>query len=240
MGGSGSTYLINELNNFDYAVQGREDYLFVPDIYLVKKDTVVDDSSISQIINNGDYSVKIKVSSIRSFYNRINRTVPKYDVSVSDVVLEYIRELRHAKKATAVFCYLAMAGFFSKYMVKDVIYLIRHPLHAYVSLAGHQHPHLSATFGGLNTKEAVEWYANVWNSVTSEYLKCRRLGLNHHVLRYCFCKSDSRRLPINSRIFNNLKHSKRNAGVLSVKYENLLHKLTERNYNNIYGDYWGI
>jgi len=48
--------------------------------------------------------------------------------------------------------------------------LVRHPLHAYVSYFGHQHPNHCRTLGGFNTAAAVRKWTGQWNSIISDFL----------------------------------------------------------------------
>ena len=230
IGGSGSTFLINELIRNGYDVLGRPDHHFVPEIfYTVNKAVLVDDD---QLI--ADYNIPIKDSTRIAFYKMLNLPASNKEVTVSDAMLGHIKRIQSAPNATTVFNYLSTGGFFSTYGVRNIVHLIRHPLHCYISLAGRQHPHLSENFGGLDSVGAIRWFAQIWNRIADEYLTCVKLGLNHFLVRYEHVKEDVELLPFPPTMFEKFRWRVKPTNLLSKKGKNLLLSLVHDNFVTLY------
>ena len=234
IGGSGSTFLINSLIDNGYAVLGRPDHYFVPELFYTGKGLPV--LGNDQIIH--DYNVPISENTKTAFYGMLNEPVPEYELTVGEAMLNHIMFVQAQDNATTVFNYLSIGRFFSTYGVRNIVHLIRHPLHCYTSLAGRQHPHLSEHFGGLNSEGAVRWFAEIWNQITDEYLTCVKLGLNHFVVRYEFIKEDIKALPFPPTMFSKFKGSKKRTDLLCDKMEKLLLFLVWDNFFALYPS-WG-
>ena len=50
------------------------------------------------------------------------------------------------------------------------ICILRNPINSYVSYTKRQHPEHVRRFGGYNTKEAVNWWCDLWNHIVSDYV----------------------------------------------------------------------
>lgn len=48
---------------------------------------------------------------------------------------------------------------------------VRHPLHAFVSFLSLRHPEHAKHFGGINTPEAVSFYAGLWNAMVDDFIR---------------------------------------------------------------------
>lgn len=114
--------------------------------------------------------------------------------------------------------------------------LVRHPLHAYVSYFGHQHPNHCRSFGGFNSDGAVEKWSRQWNAIINDFLSS-----GNKILRYEFFYKD---LPYNAAIKKDFRNfdfdtEKRNHGELHPKLEFKLKMLVNDNFYKMY-DSWDI
>lgn len=65
-------------------------------------------------------------------------------------------------------------NFFSQNNISEVTYLVRHPLHAYVSFAKpERHKAQIDSLGGVESTRAIEYWAYRWNSHVNDYLQCK-------------------------------------------------------------------
>lgn len=231
IGGSGSTYLANELRQRGLRVDVRPDTYFVPRL----RNSETNLSPDHQFLIDGYHDLP-KKAACEQFYSRtgygLNPGTPLYLQ-----LLEYIRMLKLIPDRTAIFNNLRIGRFFSSFGVDNIIHIIRHPLHNFVSLCGHQHPEKVKDFGGLDTEGAVRYFADIWRVMVQEAIDC-----GHPVVRFEFAKSDFAQIdvpPILAGLFDNWNSGKRNNSVLSEKNELLLYTLVAWEYRKLYGD-WEI
>lgn len=48
--------------------------------------------------------------------------------------------------------------------------IVRNPINAYVSYTKRQHPEHVRRFGGYQTKEAINWWCDLWNHIVSDFV----------------------------------------------------------------------
>jgi hypothetical protein len=114
--------------------------------------------------------------------------------------------------------------------------IVRHPLHAYVSYFGHQHPNHCRALGGFNTIAAVEKWCRQWNAIVNDFMLSK-----NKIIRYEFFYRD---LPYNAALKKDFRNfnfdtEKRNHGELLPKLEPQLKHLVNDNFYKIY-DSWEI
>src|SRR4051794_31767262 len=114
LGGGGSTYLVRSLAR-RYDVGNKPDTVFRPDYRELRIGTV---------------NVKQGV-----LEERTGGYLPPQRASLEAFLTQYLEFLRASPRRTAVFNTCAELGLFSKYHVEGVVFLVRHPLHSYVSWA---------------------------------------------------------------------------------------------------------
>lgn len=114
------------------------------------------------------------------------------------------------------------------------ICLVRHPLHAYVSLVYNRHPNITKKYDkGAEDIECIRYFSDMWNSV---------IGDHKSYIRYEYAYDDAVKLNLSSKYINilmGLYSSKRNYGVLSEEGEKKLKDLVKENFESIYNE-WKI
>jgi hypothetical protein len=157
------------------------------------------------------------------------------DEPIGEFLVRYVRFLRAAPDRTAVFNTVAELGLFSRHRVPGVVFLVRHPLHAFASWAkAARHGDVVEYLGGINSCRAIGHFAARSNAVFDEIQQLRLLGILGGVLRYEFIKADLESFPELAWVFDNFDSSKRNDGQLSLEAESLMRDLTADRVNLLY------
>jgi len=217
MGGSASTYIINTLARV-YDVGNKPDTVFRP---------LIDELRIGDINKNQG-----------SFYKRSNGYAINDSMRLQDILPKYISYLRESDKRTAVFNTCAELGLFSSLDIENVVFIVRHPLHAYVSWAKpERHGDIINFLGGINSKKAIIFWSNRWIKFTDEILKLQHKGILGGVIRFEYAQADVNNFNELSWIFESFDTTRRNNNVLEKKYEELLKKNVWGNYINLYPDW---
>lgn len=110
------------------------------------------------------------------------------------------------------------------------MFVVRHPLHQYVSWYEHQHPEMQV--GSLDSEASVARFANYWCNVCHS-------AYGRTTIRYEYAREDAERNHVAKWIFKGFNSDKRNSGVLSKKAEGWLRDGTEGAYRRLY-DTWEI
>ena len=107
--------------------------------------------------------------SVKEFHERSGYTL---DLSkdINENFLSYLDCLKRNDAFVVVTRIPRLGPFFTQNNIKNVLCLVRHPLHAYISFVGYQHPKAGAQFGELDAPKRIEWYAKQWNSMTTDYI----------------------------------------------------------------------
>lgn len=210
IGGSGSTFLKNKLS-ICFNVGDKPDTVFHP--FLKLREIDVEQEFILR--SNG-----FKLKS----YDNIETAIP-----------EYINYLKREKNHTAIFNICADYKIFSKNKVQDVVFLLRHPLHAYCSWSKEiRHGDVAEKLGGINSKKSISLFINRWISQVIEYYTLSKLGLNPILLRYEFLKEDLKENKELSMLFEDFDSSKRNYNILNSYSESFIHDYVNKYYFKIY------
>jgi len=193
-----------------------------------KPDTALRTSKIGIYIDQGTFEE-------RSNGFNISKTE-----TFDEIILRYIEYLRKHDDKTAVFNTAAEYGIFSKHWIKDVIFLIRHPLHAYVSWGKpERHKNIIDYLGGLNSSTAVEFYSKRWKGFTNECIKLDNLGILGGVIRFEFVHQDVKKIGGIEWVFDKFDPNKRNFGFVERKFELMMEQIVSDNYYDFY-DSWNI
>lgn len=218
MGGSGSTYIIKTLSKI-YDVGNKPDTVFRP---------LIDELKIGKINNNQG-----------SFFQRSNGFKINDGEKLQDILPKYISYLNESDKRTAVFNTCAELGLFSSLGIENVIFIVRHPLHSYVSWAKpERHGGVIKYLGGINSKNAVLFWANRWNKFTDEIFRLHCNGKLGGLIRFEYAKIDVEKFDELRWVFKNFDTSKRNNNVLKNQYEELLKRKVCRNFKRLYPDWY--
>ena len=235
LGGSGSTFLAHRFQKRGLEVAVRPDTYFVPRIINGRGNHKKNIQANHQLIDG--YHVNPEKEAANEWYRRSGWRLDE-SKPLAGQLKRYIQWARSEPKYVVMFNYLHLGRFFSQYRIFDIITLVRHPLHNFVSLYGHQHPEKVQSMGGLDTEEAVRFFADLWRAWVYEALICR-----HKIIRFEFARADYKGVKNVPKEIKNLFHSwdssKRNHGVVSADNERLLYTLVKAEYHKLYDD-WGV
>ncbi|HKP74208.1 MAG TPA: hypothetical protein VJT67_01640 [Longimicrobiaceae bacterium] len=213
-GGSGSTELIRRLSS-RYVVGNKPDAVFFTQLGAVR-------------IDQG------------TFAERSRGFSPPPGATLQQAVTAYCRWLAARPDHTAVFNTAAGEGVFSAAGIPDVVFLLRHPVHAYVSWAKpERHGSLLEQFGGVNSEPGVTWYARRWKLAAREYLRLRAARIPCALVRYEHAERDARSLPELRAIFAGFDGGRRNPGVLRPELEELMFESVRIVYSELYPS-WAV
>jgi len=216
-GGCGSTYLRNQLNAHKR-----------PDVALFDK-VIQHNLMLSNLITSQQQK-EFKKRTYGWYTLNTHKTI-------EENMLDYLRQINKYNIPTILNGNISRIGpFFTNNKIDNVICLVRHPLHAMTSLLVHRHPEKVKRFPkGLNSKECIHYYADMWNSIIGDHLK------NNIIIRYEFAKDDANILTNDKlkNIFKTWKSTTRNYNIINSYYEEMLYELVKNVYIKIYKE-WKI
>lgn len=158
--------------------------------------------------------------------------------SIEQNFVEYLTRVNELGAHTIINGRISRIGpLFSNNPIDNVVCVVRHPLHAMVSLLVHRHPEKAKRFsGGFSSEEAVYYYAKLWNDTVKD-----QLNSDAKFIRFEYAVKDSEVLhnPLWKNLFKLWNTDIRNFGVLDGKLEALLKTLVSDAYNELY-DVWYI
>lgn len=219
IGGSGSNYLIKTLSD-KYEVGNKPDTVFRPKITKLRIGNLN--------INQGTFIERSK-----GFYVDEN-------ASLIEILPKYIQYLKESPNRTAVFNTCAEIGLFSYFGIQNVIFLIRHPFHSYISWSKpERHGDVVNYLGGINSHKAVEFWATRWNNFSNEILKLKSQNILGGLIRFEYALADSKNISGISGVFSNFDSSLRNDGILNPYFKSVLKRHVWKNYSLFYRN-WNI
>ena len=217
VGGSGSTYIIRKLG-LKYEVGDKPDTVFRP---------LISSTSLGSL--NRDQG---------NFVERSRGFEIDLGLGPREVFRQYLEYLKESEERTAVFNTLAELGLFSELKVTNVIFLLRHPLHAYISWAKPgRHGDIVEKMGGVGARRPIEYFANRWKRTVEEYQRLKRLRLSPRLVRYEHFYDDLGGVDGLSDLFNDFDSSRRNESVLNNASERVLYELLARPFKSIYSSW---
>ena len=232
-GGSGSTWLRNRLRR-SWKTHMRPETFWLP-VYFPQQSKSATDFD-QQLTPDGYDNLPTKAS-MRGFDQR----TPGYTVvddgrTIDDVLRDYYLWMREQDKLAVMFSRAPMLGFFgrNKDIVRDTIFIVRHPLHQYISITKPQrHAEFVEQYGGRDTEGGVRFWAEEWNGFVEDALAC---GMP--IVRYEFVAHDSATLDAVPRdVFLKWDSSRRNKNMLSPENLRLLRELTRPCFEKLYGSW---
>ena len=133
----------------------------------------------------------------------------------------------------------ATLGFFSERGIRNVTFLVRHPLHAYGSwVKAERHLGNIERVGGPDSERSVEFWADLWSASVREYCTLRDKGLEPVLLRFEHAAEDAGRAGAElGALFGRWDPSKRNPGVLRPDLEALMRERTAEGFAALYADW---
>jgi len=161
---------------------------------------------------------------------------PPPNATLEEVLPRYVRHL--GRRRTAVFNTAAELGLFSRLEIPNVVFLVRHPLHALGSWAKpERHGELVDRLGGVAGDRALATSPGA-GMVAAEIGRLESRGLLGGVVRYEFAAADARPLGL-GWVVAGLDSSRRNPGVLGPETRARLHELVRGEFDGLYPD-WAI
>ena len=244
LGGSGSTFLRRGIRKSGYIIAMRPEACWMPNFQSANA------HEKQQILSKKGYRDFPEEKTKEQFYIRANygRSVPisfKLDLkkNINENLKIYINFLLSNKERTAIFTHASKLQFFSNNNIKNVVFLVRHPLMSYMSLVKPgRHPGVVRELGGPNSIGGVSFYAKMWNLYAKDIVESKRRKLNPIIIRYEFAGSDLEKYknPILNKIFKDFRSNKRYYNELSCDVENKLREITKSSYEKIFNTKWEI
>lgn len=230
-GGSGSSYFVKCLNK-KYKIDSK------PDTYFVKKGQpfTKKKNNYHQLLGSDGIDSFPELNAIKGFASRTDFQMNS-SKTISANLKDYIDSLKADPIKTAIFNSMPKFNFFVKNGISNLVCLVRHPLHAYLSFTKkNRHFNLIEKTGGVNSKKSIDYYVDAWNSIVSQHLGLVNKG--SICLRYEFFNDDLSSTSLPKKIFDGWDGSYRNKGLTSEN-EKYLRSQVEENYFRIYSE-WDI
>lgn len=172
IGGQGSRYLINKLST-KYVVGDKPDGVFEPLFERIAAPIQMKISMLNWIRVNLFQQRSNGQWTINNLY------------SLCDIFPRYIELLDSNDNYVGVFNYAFREKLFSRNNVTDTIFLCRNPVKGYSSFVKpERHKILADYLGGINSKEAIEYFCMRWNDLVNEFFLLRKKSLNAHMVFY--------------------------------------------------------
>jgi len=227
MGGSGSTFLAQGLKR-KFKLHDK------PDTFIVRKGephTPKKEQKHQLVESLHEYP---SLGLVQAFRSRSSFVMDE-SKSIEDNLLIYIKSIQANRHKTVLFNSIFKFSLFSKNRVAGVVFLVRHPLHGYISFTKKsRHFDLVADMGGRNSRVSAEYYARAWNDLVGEYVRTSDIN---HVIRYEYLDKDAAELGLH---FLSKKWSKSVLLDCPVDraVEEYLLSLVQDNFELVYGTNW--
>jgi len=204
-GGSGSSYLYRRLKRYFKHVSLRPETYFLPDYFPQQKKSATKHDQKLSSLGYQEYptTAAMKGFEIRSGF-KLDPTV-----TIDKNLFAYVTHIRHSPKNNVLFSRAPMLGFFARNKISDVVFVVRHPLHQYISLTkAHRHFEFVKDYGGVNTLGGVNFFIQEWKRYVND-----ALGSNAKIIRYEYAKQDAQRIRKDiGKVFGKWKVGQRNFG----------------------------
>ncbi len=218
VGGSGSPFLVRSLLKWNGEVGDKPDNAFRPNY---------------AALWSGDFNLDQG-----TFEGRAGGSFVPAGFTLEEILPECIEQLRDDPCRTVVFGTPAELGLLSAMRVSKVVFLGRHPLHAYALWAKpERHGDVIDVLGGVNAPIAAEFSTQRWTRATDELIRLADLGILGGVVRYEHAHSDAASFGL-GHVFEDFDATKRNHGVLSAAAVDMLRHITQANFERIYEQKW--
>jgi hypothetical protein len=121
---------------------------------------------------------------------------------------------------------------------RNVVFLIRDPIQAYISCAKpKRHGRYFEQLGGMESDEAIAFWCWGWNCLADEYLKSKKNGLDPVLVRYESAEADVAHLesPFLTKVFATFRPNTNEVHLSASAQRRVLEGLGDR-YGQIYGE----
>lgn len=162
---------------------------------------------------------------------------PDFEKHISDNLKKYLRVAQNVGVPT-VWERAAQVGFFSNNRIPNVVFVFRHPLHAFADFYADAYSQILVDLmGGPNSAKAVAMWGEYWARHAAEYVKCCKRGLNPVKVTYeaFACPECRRQLPWLNGLKERWKPQWPGIGMLPEPAQHLLRLHTRLWLRRIYG-----
>ncbi|MEX0924382.1 MAG: hypothetical protein WDZ82_00340 [Candidatus Paceibacterota bacterium] len=185
-----------------------------------------------QVING--YEEYPNETSCATFYKRSGFQLV-LDKTIDENLVNYLGYVKEHGQ-TALFNMMPVMNFFSRHNVQDVVFLIRHPLYAYVSWTKpHRHLSVVEPYGGVNSVGGITLFSTLWRGLAEEYLLLKEKELDPILIRYENAEEDAAAIdPGLANIFSSWHGGSSNKNALPSESEELLRSKVEDVFSQLY------
>lgn len=232
VGGCGSSFLVSQLRK-KFIVNSKPDTFFVKKGEPITIKKHMGGKKHQRLDENGLDTLPSK-KAIRGFFERTGYKMdPLKPIYLN--LHQYICCVQNSDKTTVLFNSICKFDFFSRYKIRNLVVLIRHPLHAYLSFVKpERHKNIADLLGGPCSEKSIIYYLNSWEKNVSEYIKMKDYGSK--IIRYEFAKQDANKLSGLEWVFEKWESGKRN---YSKEISSIMKPLVPDVFFKVY-DLWDI
>lgn len=237
-GGSGSTWLTKRLARKFRHIHQRPETYWLPHYFPKQSKSA---TAYDQQLTEAGYDDKPTLASAAGFAKRTQSFGCRMGRPIRDSLLHYWEFMQKRSDAVTMFSRAPMLGFFQQcatHMPRDsVIFVVRHPLHQYISLTkANRHFEFVANTGGINSPESIKFWVTEWTRYVRD-----ALASGFPIVRYEYAAEDRQQLPdAAAEIFAKWDGSRRNNGVLRTEFEDQLKVAVWDEYKEVYGSSWTV
>ncbi len=233
-GGSGSMSLIKRLRgNGRRQSPARPETYWLPHYFPQQKKSA---TKWDQRLDERGYANFPSQQSSDGFFRRTKFRIDP-GRTIDDNLLAYVDHVRGRDRCVPMFSRAPMHGFFARNQVKGAVFVVRHPMHQYVSLTKpERHFEFVEDTGGVNTQASIQFWITEWTLYVRDALES-----DSAVVRYEFARSDSIKAgsAFVTKMFAKWAEGRRNRGKLDPEIESRLREETKDLYDQLY-DTWDV
>lgn len=232
-GGSGSTFLSRRLAR-RHVVHTRPETYWLPWYFPRQSKSATDFDQQLSVDGYSDFPTK---SSIAGFRRRSGFALDPTK-SIDDNLVDYWKHMQASPGLVSMFSRAPMLGFFARHnFVKNVVFVVRHPVHQYLSLTKpNRHFEFVEASGGVNASASIAFWIREWGSFVRD-----ALSSNACIIRYERAQSDASSADaFVADVFRKWDGSKRNHTGLDSVFEEQLREGVRDEYKEVYGAEWRL
>lgn len=235
-GGTGSTHIMNNA----FKVLGRKNVHKRPDVNM-KPEFWPEGKDIELPDYNG-YDLITPEQEYAYFSKRTNGYQLQRATTTDDNLRAYVKHTNNEAQL-AVMTWATWWQFFSRNRIKNVVFVIRHPLHQCLSWIHPTEKGHGKSFkkhgDSLFTVAGLDVFIRIWNANVDEYLRLRHLMLDPVAVRYEYMDNDRTMIPGEKfrDCFVDFRMDRRHFDILPKDLEQ---RLEQRCMWDIFYDKWNI